>query len=253
MADIIITNGIVVTMDQHRRVIEDGAVAIERDRIVAVGTTEEVLAIHQAPTMIDASRKIVMPGLIDGHAHAGHGLIKTMGGGDSNAWYEACHKAYTVASTPDFWHAEAQLAALERLRFGVTTGVSLLGGGDSIMRTDDPAHGDAHCEGVVAVGTRSVVAIGPTRPPHPRTYASWDGMTRSDYPVEFARQMATCATLIDRWHGTHGRRINIAMLTPTMRDDEMSRMSASDKQAFMDQTVEARRVSRERALVFTQD
>ena len=37
MADIIITNGIVVTMDPQRRVIEDGAVAIEKDRIVAVG------------------------------------------------------------------------------------------------------------------------------------------------------------------------------------------------------------------------
>ena len=37
MADIIITNGIVVTMDEDRRVIENGAVAIEKDRIVAVG------------------------------------------------------------------------------------------------------------------------------------------------------------------------------------------------------------------------
>ena len=124
-----------------------------------------------------------MPGLIDGHAHAGHGLIKTMGGGRSDLWYEACEQAYTVGSTPDFWHAEAQLAALERLRFGVTTGVSLLGGGDSIMRTDEPVYGDAHCEGVRGVGTRSVVAIGPTRPPHPRTYARWDGGTKqSNFP-----------------------------------------------------------------------
>jgi 5-methylthioadenosine/S-adenosylhomocysteine deaminase len=38
LADILITNGIVVTMDPERRVIEDGAVAIEKDRIVAVGT-----------------------------------------------------------------------------------------------------------------------------------------------------------------------------------------------------------------------
>ena len=146
MADIIITNGIVVTMDPQRRVIENGAVAIDKDRIVAIGTTEEVLAAHQAATMIDARHKIVMPGLIDGHAHAGHGLIKTMGGGDSDAWYEACHKAYTVASTPEFWRAEARLAALERLRFGVTTGVSLLGGGDTILRTDEPIYGDASAE-----------------------------------------------------------------------------------------------------------
>ena len=72
-------------------------------------------------------------------------------------------------------------------------GVSLLGGGDTIMRTDEPVYGDAHCEGVREVGTRSVVAIGPTRPPHPRTYARWDGMARTNYPVDFERQFATCA------------------------------------------------------------
>src|SRR6476620_4108292 len=100
MADIIITHGIVVTMDPHRRVIEDGAVAIEKDRIVAVGSITEVTAAHQAPVVIDAKNMIVMPGLIDSHAHAGHGLIKSMGGGDSQQWYEVCEKAYTVASTP---------------------------------------------------------------------------------------------------------------------------------------------------------
>ena len=92
MADIIITNGIVVTMDPQRRVIENGAVAIEKDRIVAVGTTEEILAAHQA--RYDHRRQAARsscPGLIDGHAHAGHGLIKTMGGGNGEQWYEACH------------------------------------------------------------------------------------------------------------------------------------------------------------------
>ena len=37
MADILIHNGTVVTMDPQRRVIDDGAVVIANDRIVAVG------------------------------------------------------------------------------------------------------------------------------------------------------------------------------------------------------------------------
>lgn len=53
---------------------------------------------------------------------------------------------YTLASDPGFWHAEAALAGLERLKAGVTTGVSLLGGGDSVMRTDTRDGGDAHLE-----------------------------------------------------------------------------------------------------------
>jgi cytosine/adenosine deaminase-related metal-dependent hydrolase len=253
MADLIVAHGFVITMDDDRRMIEDGAVAIEQDRIVAVGPSSEILARHQAREVIDASRKAVIPGLVDAHAHAGHGLIKTLGAGDSDAWYRACELAYTVASTPEFWHAEAQLAALERLKFGVTAGVSLLGGGDTVLRTDDPAHGDAHCEGVAAVGTRSLVAIGPTRPPHPRTYARWNGDESTRYPVDFATQMRTCETLIGRWHGSHGQRLNIALITPTLREEHARELSAPDFAAAKDQAVRTQDAARAQGLIFTQD
>ncbi len=253
MADILITNGIVVTMDPSRRVIEDGAVAIIGDRITDIGTTAEIMARHHAPTVIDASRQIVMPGFIDAHAHAGHGFIKTLGGGDSKAWYEACGYTYTQGSTPGFWRAEAQLASLERLRFGVTTGVSLLGGGDTILRTDDPIYGDAHCDGVAEVGTRSIVAIGPTRPPHPLTYGTWDGATATTWPVDFDRQFATCQTLISRWHGSHGQRLNIALITPTLREEHAKDLSADDMARARAQAIKTSALAREHGLVFTQD
>ena len=105
----------------------------------------------------------MLPGLIDSHAHAGHGLVKSLCSGDGAAWMEACRVIYTQASSPAFWRAEARLAALERLMFGVTTGVSLLGGGDSVMRTDDPAHGIAHRQGVAEIGIRDIMVVGPTR------------------------------------------------------------------------------------------
>lgn len=251
MTDIIVTGGFVVTVDPDRRVIENGAVAITGDRIEAIGTAAEIGT--EAATVIDARGKAVLPGLIDVHAHAGHGLIKTMGGGDSGAWYKACELAYTVGSTPEFWHAEAQLAALERLRFGVTTGVSLLGGGDTIMRCDDPAYGDAHCEGVVGVGTRSVVAIGSTRPPHPRTYARITAEGREDYPVSFERQLETCITLIDKWHEAHGERINIALITPTLRAEHVEELGQADLDRARAQAQAMSALARERGLVFTQD
>jgi len=253
MADLIVAHGFVITMDDDRRMIEDGAVAIEKDRIVEVGPSADVLAHHQAPEVIDASRMAVLPGLIDAHAHAGHGLIKTLAAGDSDAWYRACETVYTCVSTPEFWYAEAQLAALERLKFGVTAGVSLLGGGDTILRTDDSAYGDAHCEGVAAVGTRSLVAVGPTRPPHPRTYARWSGEQQTRYPVDFATQMETCESLIDRWHGRLGQRLNIALITPTLRAEHAREMSASDFAAAKDQAVRAQEIARARGLIFTQD
>ncbi len=253
MADLIITNGTIITVDPGRRIIEDGAIAITGDRIVDIGTTAEITSRHQAPKTIDARHKAVMPGLIDGHAHAGHGLIKTLGGGRSDLWYDACERAYTVGSTEAFWYAESRLAALERLRFGVTSGVSLLGGGDSVMRTDEPCYGDAHCQGVVEVGTRSVVAIGPTRPPHPRTYARWSGNEKSEYPVSFEQQLKTCAALIDKWHGSHGKRLNIALLTPTLRSEHAEELGPKLLEEARAQAIATRKLSRERGVIFTQD
>jgi cytosine/adenosine deaminase-related metal-dependent hydrolase len=219
MTDILIRGGTVVAMDEARRVIEDGAVAITGDRIVAVGPRAEVEAAHgTARTVIEAKGRAVLPGLIDGHAHAGHALVKTMGGGDSAAWSEACRIIYTTASPPAFWRAEARLAALERLKNGVTTGVSLLGGGDSVMRVDDPAHGEAHAAGVGEIGIRAIVAVGPTRPPHPRLYAAWDGPRRRDYPVSFEQQAEVIGTLIERLHGAQEGRLAIATLMPVYRE-----------------------------------
>ena len=253
MLDLRIDHGVVISMDGRRRVIVDGSVAIAKDRIVAVGPTEALQQSHPARKVIDATRKAVIPGLIDAHAHAGHGLVKTMGAGRSDLWYEACHVIYKTASPASFWHAEAQLAALERLRFGVTTGVSLLGGGDSVMRTDEPEYADAHFEGVREVGTRSVVAIGPTRPPHPATYARIEGGRRKRLQVSFEQQMDTCRTLIERWHGRHGRRLNVAMLTPTLRDEHRASMAADLFEEAVRQARIARELSRQTGVIFTQD
>jgi cytosine/adenosine deaminase-related metal-dependent hydrolase len=249
--DLLISGGVIVSMDAARRIIGTGGVAISGDRIVAVGNAEDIAARFTAPRTIDASGKVVMPGLIDVHAHAGHGMIKTMGMEQAGYWEEICGAAYTTGSTPDFWYAEARLAALERLHFGVTTGVSLLGGGDTIMRTDDAAYGRAHCEGVTAIGTRSVVAVGPTRPPHPRTYGTWHDGHRTDRPVSFDDQFAVSRALLREWHGTG--RIRIALLSPVLRNEHEETLSQEDYARAVDQTRMVRELSREAGVVFTQD
>jgi len=58
-----------VTVDDQRRIIRDGAIAIAGDRIVAVGKTADLRASLQADKEIDASGRLVLPGLIDTHVH----------------------------------------------------------------------------------------------------------------------------------------------------------------------------------------
>lgn len=59
----------VITMDGERRIITDGAVAIDDDRIAAVGKTADLAGNLTAAKEIDARGKLVMPGLIDTHVH----------------------------------------------------------------------------------------------------------------------------------------------------------------------------------------
>ena len=114
------------------------------------------------------------------------------------------------------------------------------------------AYGSAHCEGVVDIGTRSVVAVGPTRAPHPLAYATRDADDRPvPYPVGFDRQMATCRDLIDRWHGT--ATVDIALLYPVLRDEHEASMPPDVYAQACRQAQTVRALSRERGTLFTQD
>ena len=65
----LIVNGTLVTMDKQNRLIPDGALLIEGDRIVAVGTSRELGAQHPNEQVLDAGGCLVMPGLICAHTH----------------------------------------------------------------------------------------------------------------------------------------------------------------------------------------
>ena len=74
--DLLITGGTVITMDAQRRVLEDGAIAIRADSIVAVGARTELEAKYAAAKAINARGAMVMPGLINGHTHAAMSLFR---------------------------------------------------------------------------------------------------------------------------------------------------------------------------------
>jgi 5-methylthioadenosine/S-adenosylhomocysteine deaminase len=249
--DLLITGGTIITMDSARRVIDDGAVAIRGDRIVAVGTTRDIAEKYSGRQVIDARRKIIMPGLIDGHGHAGHGLVKSLGM-DMDQFYPATEKIYARGSTVDFWRAEALLTGVERVRFGVTTALSFFGGGDMIMRTDDEKYGDAYLQATKDVGIRYLLAVGPRRAPFPKTYTEWTGDTSRDVPVSFEQQLAVSEALIKRWHGQGNGTINLAVTFPTHHPSE-TRLDAAGLAELTRQAQTTRALSKKYNLVFTQD
>ena len=67
-ADVVLTNGKIVTVDDQFRVAQ--AVAIRGDRFVAVGSNADIAKLTGPNTrQIDLGGKTVLPGLIDAHAH----------------------------------------------------------------------------------------------------------------------------------------------------------------------------------------
>ena len=218
-ADVLITDGTVITMDPGRRVINDGAVAILGDRIVAVGTTAELRNRFRTRQVIDARRKIVMPGLIDGHGHAGHELVKSLAA-DSDDWDSVVERIYAHGATVDFWKADAMLAGLERLKFGVTTSVNFFGGGDNVYRVDDAKYADAYLRSIKDIGLRWILGVGPRRGPYPSLFTEWSGETHEDIHVSFDRQLQVTETLVRNWNGAADGRIKMAVVFPTISPDE---------------------------------
>lgn len=72
--------------------IQSGVLVIENGKIIAVGAQNDV-EIPQDATIIDASNKVIMPGLVDSHSHIGEGS-----GGDRSA---ALHPGVRIMDTID--------------------------------------------------------------------------------------------------------------------------------------------------------
>jgi len=68
MEGMIIKNGVVLTMNRTREVIENGIVVIQGSRIIAVGA-EDTMRHYPGFKVMDADGGIIMPGLINTHSH----------------------------------------------------------------------------------------------------------------------------------------------------------------------------------------
>ena len=68
--DLIVAGGTVVTMDARKTLIENGAVVIKGDRILAVEKESDGRQKYEAKQTLDARGQLVIPGLINTHGHA---------------------------------------------------------------------------------------------------------------------------------------------------------------------------------------
>ena len=123
--DLLLEGGSVVTVDDERRVIDPGSVAITGNRITAVGTVED-LAGYDAGRVIDCRGKAVLPGLIDTHNHLFQGLARGLGEGMPLwKWLTGFMWPFSISITGEEGRIGAMLGAVESVRAGTTTVVDL--------------------------------------------------------------------------------------------------------------------------------
>ncbi len=73
MADVLIKNAKFLVLDS-KKIIKDAAVAIEGNKIIDIGKTDELN--YRAEKILDASWKVVMPGMVNCHTHGAENLFK---------------------------------------------------------------------------------------------------------------------------------------------------------------------------------
>ena len=122
-ADLLLLGGTVVTMDKGRRLIDNGAVAILNDKIVGVGTRADISRRFRARRTINATGKVIIPGLINTHTHIPMVMFRGIADDlDLNEWltkYIFPAEAKNVDEA--FVRAGTRLGLAEMIRGGTTT------------------------------------------------------------------------------------------------------------------------------------
>ena len=205
--DLKIEHGTVVTLDGQRRVLEDGAVAIRGDRIATIDTTA-ALAGQPAARTIDASGRVVLPGLVSAHCHNVQTLVRGLGidvGAD--LWtYDRVYPYETLLTEEDAYWATL-IGCAEMIRTGTT------------------CHADPGGYVMDGVG-RALTECGV------RGTFAWAGMDESpaghEPPSGFPGLLGTAETLaagerlVKRWHRTANDRVRVSYglrIEPNVSDE----------------------------------
>jgi 5-methylthioadenosine/S-adenosylhomocysteine deaminase len=174
--DLLVTGATIVTMDPDRHVIEKGFIAVRGDEIVAMGSDASPLFL--ATQKIDATGKLIIPGLINGHTHIPMVLMRGLK--DDVTLDDWLRKFIFPAEarnvTEDYVRWGSRLALAEMIRGGTTTFADMY------------YFEDAEAEETKAAGLRGVL-----------------GETWIDFPVPDNKNVAEMAVytekFLKKWQG----------------------------------------------------
>ncbi|HBC7442916.1 TPA: amidohydrolase [Morganella morganii] len=137
-ADLMITDGTVLTMNPENTVFEHGTVVVSDGKIVAVGGPE-LTAKYQAKKVLDVKGDIVMPGLINTHTHSSMTVFRSLGDDVPDRLHRYIFPLENKLVSRDMVRTGANLANIEMIKGGVTTYADMYYFEDEVAKTVDKA------------------------------------------------------------------------------------------------------------------
>ncbi|MGV8050417.1 MAG: amidohydrolase family protein [Anaerolineaceae bacterium] len=118
----ILRNTILLTMDGSYNIYEPGAVAVNGDKIAAVGLEQDILSSYSSENVINCQGKVVLPGLINTHTHVPMTLFRGLA---DDLRLDVWLMGYMMPVerefvTPDFVRLGTKMGCAEMIRSGVT-------------------------------------------------------------------------------------------------------------------------------------
>ena len=189
---------------------KDVALAVEGDRVAAIGPTDTVLEAYPQAEVYDGRGKALLPGLINCHAHLAATLAR--GFNEDFGFPNSCRLAIRPSSLLSEEEATlmAVMGALESIRCGATTVVEYTGG----IGRSAKALADTGLRWVFAESIRDIEnGAGPL---------SAESLARSEAPRFSARLRdegwQSAHDLFTTWHGARGGRISVFPTTALAED-----------------------------------
>lgn len=181
-------------MDRARRIIKDGAIAINENKIVGVGKTDELIAKYKGEKIIDAEKMVVLPGFINTHTHFYETLLRGLG--DNYQLFDWLHKiVYPITANlrkEDVYYASL-LSCLELIRTGCT------------CTMDNHFHRKTYDDclrAMLDIGIRGIEA---------REHVDMDrwNLLPPELVEDSEKQMKDNVRLLKKWHGKGNGRLHV--------------------------------------------
>lgn len=121
MAQILLKNGYIVSMNRKEQVFDGGSVLIEDDQIKAVGDFDPSLVLPDAQ-VVDLNGKYVLPGFVNTHVHTSQQISRGVGDDvDFMTWLHKRMWPFESHMTEEDSYISTLMCCLELIKSGVTS------------------------------------------------------------------------------------------------------------------------------------